>query len=315
MIARALRQWKRSRRLSRYEAEIGGRPADGQPHGLRAPLIVSLTSYPARFRALHLVLRSLVTQSVRADRVILWLDAEDETRLPPEAVVPGVEVRSCPNWRSYKKIVPTLLEWPDAYIVTADDDLYYDRDWLMKLVSRADAGVVCHRAHRIALDNVGYPRPYGEWQRNITAPDQGELVFPTGVGGVLYAPGVFHDDVCRSDLFQTLAPSADDVWLYWMHRLRGSRPAKVGGRFRITEWHGSQAANLRSGNLEGGGNDRAIQAMIARYGFPIVPTVGRPAWSMHADRLQFVLAGKRKSHAAVPDERQALAVDPVKGVE
>ena len=102
----------------------------------------------------------------------------------------------------------------------------------------------------------------------IERPDTGPLIFPTGVGGVLYAPGVFHPDVTDAGLFQALAPLADDVWLYWMHRLQGSAPAKVGGRFRITEWPGSQAQNLRSGNLAGDGNDRAVQAMLGHYGWP-----------------------------------------------
>ena len=89
-----------------------------------------------------------------------------------------------------------------------------------------------------------------------------------GVGGVLYAPGVFHPDVTDAALFQRLAPSADDVWLYWMHRLRGSNPEKVGGRFRVVEWPGSQAQNLRATNLGTGGNDRAIAALMAEYGCP-----------------------------------------------
>ena len=164
--------------------------------------------------------------------------------------------------------VATYSEAPGAYIVTADDDVYYPADWLEKLVAHADAGVVCHRAHRVTLGADGMPRSYGDWQRNIAAPDASALIFPTGVGGVLYAPGVFHPDVTNAALFQHLAPSADDVWLYFMHRLAGSRPAKIGGRFRITEWPGTQAQNLRGGNLVGDGNDRAVQAMVARYGFP-----------------------------------------------
>jgi len=267
MIADAFRRWKQGRRISRAEAEITSRHVDARPHGLDAPLIVSLTSYAARFASLPLVLQSLANQTVRPDRVILWLDRRDADALPPEAAAPGIEVRTCPNWRSYKKIVPTLIEAPDAYVVTADDDVYYGPDWLEALVRHAAAGVVCHRAHHITLQDGG-PRPYGDWQRNIGRPETSPLIFPTGVGGVLYAPGVFHPDVTRADLFETLAPSADDVWLYWMHRLAGSRPAKIGGRFRITEWPGSQAQNLRSGNLSGDGNDRAVRAMVERYGFP-----------------------------------------------
>lgn len=268
MIADAFRRWKQSRRIAAATAEIMSRRLTPQPHGLKAPLIVSLTSYPARFAGLHLVLRSLLNQTVRADRVILWLDAGDETNLPPEATALDVETRICPNWRSYKKIVPTLIEAPDAYIVTADDDLYYGPDWLAGLVARTDAGVVCHRGHCVTLGADGLPRAYGDWQRNIAAPKAGPLIFPTGVGGVLYAPGVFHADVTDAALFQQLAPLADDVWLYWMHRMAGSRPEKIGGRFRITEWPGSQAQNLRDTNLAGDGNDCALQAMLGHYGWP-----------------------------------------------
>lgn len=267
MIAQAFRRWKRSRRIARAEAEIMARRIDPQPHGLPGPLVVSLTSYPARFGSLHLVLRSLLTQTVRPDRVILWLDEGDQARLTPDIAALDIETRICPNWRSYKKIVPTLTEAPDAFIVTADDDVYYDPDWLAGLVAHAGAGVVAHRAHRITLRG-GQPTGYGDWQRNIAAPDAGPLIFPTGVGGVLYAPGVFHPDVTDAALFTELAPSADDVWLYWMHRLAGSNPAKIGGSFRITEWPGTQAQNLRGGNLTGDGNDRAVAALLDRYGFP-----------------------------------------------
>jgi hypothetical protein len=268
MITDAFRRWKQARRIARAEAEILSRRVDRVPHGLRSPLVVSLTSYPPRFGSLQLVLRSLVNQSVGADRVVLWLAPGDEARLPAEVTALDVDIRTCPDWRSYKKIVPALMEWPDAHVVTADDDVYYGPDWLAGLVRHADAGVVCHRAHRITLDATGQPRPYADWQRNIGAPECSRLVFPTGVGGVLYAPGAFHADLCRDDLFQELAPSADDVWLYWMHRLAGSRPAKIGGRFRITEWPGTQAENLRSTNLAGDGNDHAVAAMLDAYGFP-----------------------------------------------
>ncbi|WP_199260032.1 glycosyltransferase family 2 protein [Paracoccus binzhouensis] len=266
MIADAFRRMKQARRIAAAEAEILARRVAPAPHGLKAPLVVSLTSYPARFASLHLVLRSLLAQTVAADRVILWLDAGDEAKLTPEIRSLDIETRICPNWRSYKKLVPALLEAPDAFIVTADDDVYYGADWLAQMVRRAEAGVVCHRAHRVAL-REGRPAAYGDWQRNIDRPEAGPLVFPTGVGGVLYAPGVFHPDVTDAALFQRLAPLADDVWLYWMHRLAGSRPEKVGGRFRITEWPGTQAQNLRDGNLTGDGNDRALRAMIEHYGF------------------------------------------------
>ncbi|TXB68802.1 glycosyltransferase family 2 protein [Paracoccus aurantiacus] len=267
MIADAFRRWKHARRIRAFEAEIAARSFNPRPHGLDAPLIVSLTSYGPRLPTVSKVIASLLRQTVSADRVILWLDKADRDRLPPEVAESGAEIRVCPDWKSYKKLVPTLLEAPDAYIVTADDDVYYGPNWLEGLTAKAGSGAVCHRAHEITMQG-GLPRVYDDWNRNITAPAAGPLIFPTGVGGVLYAPGVFHPDVTDANKFMRLAPSADDVWFYWMHRMNGSAPEKIGGRFRVIEWPGSQAQNLRATNLGTGGNDRAVAAMIAEYGWP-----------------------------------------------
>ena len=274
VIADWFRSYKHRQRLARARAEIATRPlGHGVAHGLPAPLVVSLTSYSARFPTLALTLRALLSQSVVPDRVILWMDAEDEAKLPPdvlELTENGLEIRVCPDWKSYKKIVPTLLEFPHTYIATADDDAYYAPDWLEKLVQASlnGAPIVCHRAHWVTLGKDGKPAPYSEWTRNIAAPERGSRVFLTGVSGVLYAPGVFHADVTRDELFMRLAPNSDDVWLYFMHRLNGVTAQKIGGKVRILEWEGSQAQNLRQENTTGAGNDRAVIAMIEAYGWP-----------------------------------------------
>lgn len=274
MIGEAFRRFKHARRLKRAKAEIVSRPLGrGRPHGLPGRLVVSLTSYPARFATLHLTLQAILSQSVLPDRVILWLDPGDEAKLPQAVralVGQGLELREAPPLRSYNKIVPTLLDSPDAFIVTADDDVYYTRDWLKQLVEAAldGARIVCIRAHRVVLGPDDKPKSYHDWQRNITQPETSPLVFLTGVSGVLYSPGVFHPDVTRDDLFTRLAPSSDDVWLYWMHRMNGVEARKIGGKTRILEWEGSQAQSLRAGNLQGSGNDQAVAAMMQHYGWP-----------------------------------------------
>ncbi|BAB51279.1 acyltransferase family protein [Mesorhizobium japonicum] len=93
----------------------------GRPHGLPGELIVSLTSYPKRFPTLHLTLRCLLSQTIAPNRVILWLTAEDAAQLPASVTdlkCHGLEIRFCKDIRSYKKIIPTLLAFPSAYIVT-----------------------------------------------------------------------------------------------------------------------------------------------------------------------------------------------------
>lgn len=263
-MAGLIRRLKAEWRTRKAVEEIEARDLSPRPHGLDVPLVVSLTSYPGRYATLEWTLKGLTRQTVRPDRTILWLAHGDAATLP-SGVRDLVEVRETDDIRSYKKIIPALAAFPEAAIVTADDDVYYPADWLERIVA-GRAPVRALRAHRIVLQN-GQPAPYEAWQRGVTGPEHSALVFPTGVLGVFYAPGVFHPDVIREDLFRALAPDADDVWLYWMHRMTGQRAEKLGGTLRVLEWPGSQRSSLRATNLQSG-NDRAIAAMVARYGFP-----------------------------------------------
>jgi hypothetical protein len=77
-------------------------PGPSRPHGLTSELIVSLTSYPARFGTLHFALSCLLDQSVKADRTILWVAHKDEDHPPAvrELEQRGLEIRACDDLRS-----------------------------------------------------------------------------------------------------------------------------------------------------------------------------------------------------------------------
>lgn len=244
------------------------------PHGLPSELIVSLTSYPPRFDSLHLTLLSLLTQNTKADRTILWVAEEDYSKLPQEVldlVSSGLEIRTCKDTASYKKIIPCLAIFPDAFIVTADDDVYYPPKWLTSLCDRYDTDnkrIICHRAHRITFDQHGQPKPYHLWQHKVKGPQQGAILFATGAGGVLYPPKCFAEDVLREDIFMKVCPRADDVWLYWMATLNGCTYFVTDFGAEVTNWDGSQEVSLLHENITSGGNDRQIANMIAQYGLP-----------------------------------------------
>ena len=110
-----------------------------KPHWLPGRLVVSLTSYPKRFKELATTLKTLLSQEVRPDVVVLWIYKDDAHLLPPSVLQlrsKGLSIRIVDvDMRSYLKLVPALAEFKDAYIVTADDDIYYPRDWLSMLVS------------------------------------------------------------------------------------------------------------------------------------------------------------------------------------
>lgn len=244
-------------------------------HDLPGRLVVSLTSYPARFRTLSLTLKCLLRQSVTPDRIILWIAHQDKCVLPFEILdlrTAGLEILFYDDIKSYKKIIPTLHLEPNAFIVTADDDVYYWPTWLEELIKpyNNDNNIaICHRAHEISLNKIGLPNPYTEWTAKTCNTIASPLHFPTGVGGVMYPPGIFHPDVLKLDLINTLCPLADDVWLYWMVRRNGGKFQKTPSRHFMYTWPNSQITSLYNENVLSGGNDAQICSMIKEYGFPV----------------------------------------------
>jgi hypothetical protein len=228
-------------------------------------------------------------QSVAPDDVILWIAREDEDKLTNEILGlrgEGLTIKFCDNLGPYTKIVPALTAYPDAYIVTADDDIYYGPEWLEGLVARERGRreVLCHRAHRIRLGPEGLPMRYERWEINTPHSEPSPLTFPTGHGGVLYPPGALHRDVLNVALFTEICPRADDLWLYWMMRRNGGVARKIGSRrLLFPTWPGTQRVALWQCNVIGGGNNRYIDAMTARFGFPAddeSSSGARGYWSM-----------------------------------
>jgi hypothetical protein len=275
--ARRLRVWWGVRASERALRVSAGKVA-ARPHGLSNGLFVTLTSYPPRFRTLHLTLETILQQSVRPDGILLWIAREDIGKLPPKVTAlerRGVTICPCDDLRSYKKLVFALEAHPDSFLVTADDDVRYPPDWLERLVDALDPGapgaeILCHRAHRIAFTASGDIAPYRDWAVDVqddAARQPSTDLVPTGVGGILYPPRSLDREVTNRDLFLALAPTADDLWFYWMARKAGTRHRKVGRRFPRHSWPGSQVEPLYSENLNGG-NDRQIAALCRALGAP-----------------------------------------------
>ena len=190
-------------------------------------IVVSLTSFSERMGTLHYALFSLLRQTLKPWKVILWLAHDEfpgrEQDLPPAVAAlckNGLEIRWYSNLRQYSKLVPALRAYPDKIIAVADDDAFYRRDWLELLYkdylenNRAKM-LYAHRAHRIMFGDNGFPLRYEQWEKSDRNKAGARYCnFPTGVGGVLYPPGALHEDATNEDIFMRLAPHADDIF-YW----------------------------------------------------------------------------------------------------
>ena len=245
------------------------------PHGLDRPLVITLTSYPPRFSHLGKTLRSLLDQTVETDGVVLWLAHGDVASLPQDVralEAHGLQIRTCDDVRSYKKLVPALAEDMNRYYVTADDDIYYPPDWLRGLVDAArehPGAITAWRARLAYLTDTNEFAPYRDWPLASLPSQPGDRrgkLFPTGMGGVLYPPHAFDARVTDQDLFLELAPKGDDIWFYWMARLAGTRHELVGSGSDLLEWPTAQASALYFDNALGEGNDRQISAMQRHFG-------------------------------------------------
>lgn len=190
----------------------------------KTPIVVSLTTFPGRIHLVHETIRTILIQKgVKPDVVELWLAQEQfpngEQDLPGALVdlkKHGLDICWCSDTRSYKKLIPALEKHPNAIIVTADDDVYYRRNWLEKLYTASSQNpgyVYCHRATQFYLEGDTF-RILGGGRHYYRTPSYlNKLV---GVGGVLYTPGILHPEVADEALFMQLAPTNDDIWFWFM---------------------------------------------------------------------------------------------------
>lgn len=236
-------------------------------------VVVSLTTFPARVNSVWIAVESILRQSVLPERIVIVL-AEDEFKgvtLPIHLTRGGrVELLWVGrNTRSYKKYIPVRRKYPDAVIVTADDDVMYPAHWLSDLLHAHEASpehIIGTRGAEILIDEGGRPGPYADWPgASRTTPS--DLVFLKGDGGILYPPGSLPALALDEDLALRLCPTTDDVWFRIMALIQGTPVRRsVDGPIDFPVIRRSQKITLRKTNVAGGGNDVQIRAALSHFG-------------------------------------------------
>ncbi|MBR1688815.1 MAG: glycosyltransferase family 2 protein [Prevotella sp.] len=238
-------------------------------------VIVSLTTYGKRMYEVYLTIESMMQQTCKPNKIVLWLQDDYKDRPLPRILAlqqaRGLEIKYCRDIRSYKKLVPSLREYPRDTIVTIDDDAIYHFDLLEEMLKTRIGHphcIVCNRFHKVSVNADGTPRPYMEWDIESCDESVSMLCFPTGVGGVMYPPGSLSDEVFSESVWTDLCPDADDVWFKAMAMLKGTLycpiPQKIHGTRYIDNPH--SGTSLMSRNVQAGGNDKAIKAVFGHYG-------------------------------------------------
>lgn len=237
--------------------------------------IVSLTSFPARINDIWISIETILRQSFKPDMIILWLAEEQfpDKKLPDNLLNlqgRGLTIKYCDDLRSHKKYYYAIEQYPHDYIITLDDDLYYDKDVLKNVVEihkKFPGMIATNRAHRITFDKQGIVNPYRQWQHN----DDSKLkpshkLVQTGGAGTLYFAGALHPDAFNKQLIKDICFHADDIWLKMMAYRNGHKVVtnhKYNKDFITVS--STQNEKLVTQNVLDGGNDRQFKKILEYF--------------------------------------------------
>lgn len=238
-------------------------------------IVVTMTSFPARFKTIHLAIKSLMSQTFKPDKIVLYLDdtVKDEQITPKmnELVKCGLEIRKRPiDMKVHKKYYYAMKEFPDAIIITADDDCMYRKDLIERLMRshiKFPNAICSKRVHRMLLDSENNLKPYNDWEmecHKIEVPSM-ELC-ATGVGGVLYPPHLLDQTLFDIELLMKLSPKADDLWLKYIEVISNVPVVRAEGNYDLSYMIQSvQDLGLRNKNVGECENDVFLKRLQEHF--------------------------------------------------
>lgn len=240
-------------------------------------LIISLTSYSRRINNVWQVVYTLLCQSLKPDKIILWLSEEEFgniSNLPnnlKKLVKYGLEVRFCKDIGPHKKYYYTMKNYPQAIVITVDDDVYYPSNTVELLYKKHlefPNSVCCNWAHEITFDSERHIRPYSQWKSAIDNHNMlpQNKIFPVGYQGVLYPAKCLDNIVFSEKSIARLAPTTDDIWLKFAAFLNKTKAIRTDkGNYKFFEIISSQKYSLFKINVkEYNKNDKSIK-LIKNY--------------------------------------------------
>jgi teichuronic acid exporter len=238
-------------------------------------IIISLTSYPARFSTLSICIKSLLNQTVKPDKVILYLGTDSEAVKLPESLLDlqnyGLTIKKgYEDIRPHKKYLYAMREYPEDIIITADDDLIYDKNLVRDLIRSYrtyPAAVSARRVHLMKTDAKEI-KPYHEWgleYKKICIPTH--TLLPTNGAGSLFPPHCLPQETFEIEKIRNLCLNADDIWLKFMLLKQGTKVVWVKSRHSMPVIiPQAQEKALYHTNMGNNTNDAYIRTMEQAYG-------------------------------------------------
>lgn len=238
-------------------------------------IVVSLTSFPGRIDTLWVTIESILRQNVKPDRIILWL-AESQfdglKSLPNSLLIlqkRGLTIRFCDDLRSHKKYYYALQDYPEALVILADDDMFYPKDTIKKLLKMHEKwpeDICCITAQVIAPNFYAVPSSWRNPKLDERHLQHTDILQAFTGSGTLIPPRALPKETFDKDVFQKVCPYADDLWIAFMAHRKGTKitTMRTWRPFPVCIY-GTNAGSLYYINGEGKQNDVQWQKMLNYY--------------------------------------------------
>ncbi len=244
------------------------------------PIIISISSSYDDFDKLELVLYSLFLQTTKPDKIILWISDDYELSDLPYNITKflkkGLQIEFRKNLENYTNKIYAFKEFANSIVVTAENNVYYPRNWLKILYESYvtnPSDIHSHLCKKIKFE-----------QNKIITCEKWKLQdeensrftnFMLSEGGVLYPPKSFINEVFREDIFNSV--TNENIWLWFMAVLSDRKIRVVKNHiknFPQTDLI-NYFCNLKNRNFISKQTDNQAEKLLKLYGSNIFSKLNR----------------------------------------
>lgn len=242
-------------------------------HKKNVDVIVSFTSFPARINEVWQVIECIKRQSYKPKKIILWLSKEQfkDNQIPLSLLNRVDDIFDIKlvegDIRSHKKYYYVSKEYSNSLVLLIDDDIYYPTDMIESLYNshlENPSSLICQYGYFMKYDENDKLTSYKKWKHVDCESNNSSLFFGSG-GGTLFQPSLLYDDLLDKNLFLSLTPQADDIWLNAMTKLANVSIYMIKPRLILPVKCKGDEMTLCSENVDLGGNDKQLDMVIKYY--------------------------------------------------
>jgi len=254
--------------------------------------IGSLTSYPLRLPYIIPVLKTIVKQTHKLEKILLVLSLEEfpnkekdiekiNSKLNLFLDKNNIEILWCDkNLRAYKKLLYTIKKYPNEHIFTFDDDIKYPKSVVKKIIQISNKYpntiVVGHEDAKM-FNNT--KKDFFRYQlfsfKSNNNPCYNNTI--TGAFCCYYPPNSLGKEVLNIKKAFKVSKICDDLW-FWVHAvLKGTKISFVkyhlGWRILFKEVKISQKNPFTLHKIHGNNNNSGSNLYVMQKYFKLYPQV------------------------------------------